>query len=120
MDKLLIDQLEAIREDIDDFLNDIQSGVIVSTVFREDIVTALLNWSKDVDGIVAKRSAAIDKHVDSVSYGQLAQIARKMDDILQDAYWDALDEAIQHVMGREWLDAALQGEEDYDYDIDQE
>jgi hypothetical protein len=119
MNELLISQLESIREDIGNLLVDVKSEAVVSTVSREDIVTALLNWSDDTIDIAAERSTAvIDKHVDGISDGQLQQIAWKMSDILQDAYWEALDEAILRVMGRKWLDAALQSEEE-SYDIDQ-
>jgi hypothetical protein len=116
MNELLIDQLESIREDIANMIVDIKSEAVVSAVSREDIVTVLLNRAEDIDGIVAEHSDAINRYVDSVSDGQLAQIARKMSYLLQDAYWDALDEAIQRVMGQTWIETALQEES---YDIDQ-
>jgi hypothetical protein len=58
---------------------------------------------------LAARSGYLDQCVDRITDKQLQQIARKMSDILHDAYWEALDEAIRRVMGREWLDAALHG-----------
>jgi hypothetical protein len=114
MNELLINQLESIREDIANLLVDVKSEAVVSTVSREDIETALMNW----DIGVAEYSAASEKYVDRITDEQLQQIARKMSDILQDAYWEALDEAIRRVMGQSWIDAALQRAEDYD--IDQE
>jgi hypothetical protein len=94
---------------IANILADIKSEAVVSTVSREDIMSALLNGSEDFDVVLAARSGCLDQCVDHITDKQLQQIAQRMGDILHDAYWEALDETIRRVMGREWLDAALHG-----------
>jgi hypothetical protein len=116
VNELLVERLESIREDIGNLLVDIRSEAVVLTVSREDVAAALRdwNWNDNGEDIVDEQSNDIDKHVDGISDEQLQQIARKMGYILQEAYWDALDEAIQRVMGKAWIDAALYQEVDDD------